>query len=103
MIADSMGLRLFVMPALSVHLDKLAAMYEYYSGVKLSGAELFEAAVKALYVERTFNRRAGLSPAQERLPEFMVDEPLPITGSVFDVSLEGLRKINEAQTSNRTK
>jgi aldehyde:ferredoxin oxidoreductase len=95
MIADSMGLCLFVMPALGAHLDKLAAMYEYYSGVKLSGAELREAAVKALNVEREFNRRAGLSPAQDRLPEFMVDEPLPVTGSVFDVPLEELRKINE--------
>ena len=95
MIADSMGLCLFLMPALGAHLDKLAALYEYYSGVKLSADELREAAVAALNVEREFNRQAGLSPAQDRLPEFMVDEPLPVSGSVFDVPLEELRKINE--------
>ena len=52
MIAVSVGLCLFVMPALSAHLDKLASMYEYYSRVKLSGAELLEAAVKTLNLER---------------------------------------------------
>ncbi len=96
MIADSMGLCLFVMPALGAHLDKLAEIYEHYSGVKISGEALREAAEKALEVEREFNRRAGLSPAQDRLPEFMTDEPLPVSGSVFDVPLEELKKINQA-------
>ncbi len=95
MIADSMGLCLFVMPALGAHLDKLARIYELYSGIKVSGEELLKAAENALNVERDFNRRAGLSPAQDRLPEFMTDEPLPVSGSVFDVPLEELRKINE--------
>ncbi|MBM4235982.1 MAG: aldehyde ferredoxin oxidoreductase [Firmicutes bacterium] len=95
MIADFMGLCLFVMPALGAHLDKLGQICEQYCGLKISGDELLAAAEKALQVEREFNRRAGLSPAQDRLPEFMMDEPLPVSGSVFDVSLDELRKINE--------
>jgi aldehyde:ferredoxin oxidoreductase len=95
MIADFMGLCLFVMPALGAHLDQLGQICEYYCGLKISGDELLAAAEKALQVEREFNRRAGLSPAQDRLPEFMTDEPLPVTGSVFDVPLDELKKINE--------
>jgi len=95
MIADFMGLCLFVMPALGAHLDKLGQICEHYCGLKISGDELLAAAEKALQVEREFNRRAGLSPAQDRLPEFMMDEPLPVSGSVFDVPLDELKKINE--------
>jgi aldehyde:ferredoxin oxidoreductase len=95
MIADSMGLCLFVMPALGAHLDKLSLIYEHYSGVKIEAEELREAAVKTLAVEREFNRLAGLSPAQDRLPEFMSDEPLPVINSAFDVTLEELRKVHD--------
>ena len=95
MIADSMGLCLMAMPVGAAHLDKLGQICEYYCGLKISGDELLAAAEKALQVEREFNRRAGLSPAHDRLPEFMIDEPLPVTGSVFDVPLDELRKFNE--------
>jgi len=95
MIADSLGLCIMAMPVGAAHLDKLGQFCEYYGGIKISGDQLLVAAEKALQVEREFNRRAGLSPAQDRLPEFMTDEPLPITGSVFDVPFDEIRKINE--------
>ena len=95
MIADSLGLCLMVVPAMVAHLDKLGKVCEYYCGLKISGDELLSAAEKALQVEREFNRRAGFSPAHDRLPEFMMDEPLPVTGNVFDVPLDELKKMNE--------
>jgi aldehyde:ferredoxin oxidoreductase len=95
MIADFMGLCLFVMPALGAHLDKLGQICEHYCGLKISGDELLATAEKALQVEREFNRRAGFGSAQDRLPEFMMDEPLPDSGNLFDVPLEELKKINE--------
>ncbi len=94
MIADSMGLCLFLMPALAPLLDQIGELNEYYRGNKISADELRAAAVNALEVEREFNRRAGLSPAQDRLPEFMTEEPLPEVGHIFDVPAEDLKKIN---------
>jgi aldehyde:ferredoxin oxidoreductase len=40
---------------------------------------------KTLSLEREFNRRAGFTPADDRLPEWMTLEPLPPHNSVFDV------------------
>ncbi|MDY6876472.1 MAG: aldehyde ferredoxin oxidoreductase C-terminal domain-containing protein [Chloroflexota bacterium] len=38
-----------------------------------------------LTLEREFNRRAGFTPADDRLPEWMTQEPLPPHNTVFDV------------------
>lgn len=95
MLADSMGLCLFLLPALGTHLDKIAELLEYYRGIKLSDRELLDAAARALKVEREFNRRAGLGPAHDRLPEFMMEEPLPVIESVFDVPADSLKKVYE--------
>ena len=43
-----------------------------------------------LEMELAFNRAAGFTPADDRLPEWMTTEPLPPTNSVFDVALEDL-------------
>lgn len=40
---------------------------------------------ETLRLEREFNRRAGFTAADDRIPEFMTREPLPPHGSVFDV------------------
>src|SRR6185503_4953907 len=37
-------------------------------------------------LEREFNRRAGFTKADDRLPKWMMEEALPENGSVFDVS-----------------
>ncbi|MBN2548178.1 MAG: aldehyde ferredoxin oxidoreductase, partial [Anaerolineales bacterium] len=44
----------------------------------------------SLSLEREFNRRAGFTAADDRLPEYMTREPLPPTNAVFDVSDEDL-------------
>lgn len=40
---------------------------------------------ETLKLEREFNRRAGFTPVDDRLPEFMTVEPLPPFNAVFDV------------------
>ncbi len=45
---------------------------------------------ETLKLEREFNRRAGFTPAHDRLPEWMTQEPLPPSGAVFDVPPEEL-------------
>lgn len=48
---------------------------------------------ETLQLEREFNRRAGFTAKDDRLPEWMTREPLPPTGAVFDVPAEELDKI----------
>jgi aldehyde:ferredoxin oxidoreductase len=43
---------------------------------------------ETLKLEREFNRRAGFTAADDRLPEWMTREPLPPHNTVFDVSGE---------------
>ena len=52
--------------------------------------ELGKACIK---MEREFNRRAGFTPADDRIPEWMTREPLPPTNAVFDVPDEELDAI----------
>ncbi len=55
---------------------------------------------ETLRLERAFNRAAGFTPAHDRLPEWMTQEPLPPLGAVFDVpeeDLDGLFQELEAE------
>jgi len=46
-----------------------------------------------LSMEREFNRQAGFTAADDRLPEFFCSEPLPPKNAIFDVSPEELDSI----------
>lgn len=48
---------------------------------------------ETLRLEREFNRRAGFTAEDDRIPDFMTREPLPPHGSVFDVPEAELRTI----------
>jgi aldehyde:ferredoxin oxidoreductase len=48
---------------------------------------------RTLKLEREFNRRAGFTSADDRLPEWMRREPLPPTNAVFDVPEEELDSV----------
>ena len=45
---------------------------------------------ETLKLEREFNRRAGFTKADDRLPEWMTREPLPPHNAIFDVTEEDL-------------
>ncbi len=51
---------------------------------------LNEVGRETLRLEREFNRRAGFTPADDRVPEWMMEEPLPPLNTVFDVPAEEL-------------
>ena len=54
---------------------------------------LAELGKETITLEREFNRRAGFTAADDRLPEWMTREPVPPTGAVFDVPEEDLDTI----------
>ncbi len=48
---------------------------------------------ETILLEREFNRRAGFTAADDRIPEWMTREALPPTGAVFDVDSQELDSI----------
>ncbi|MFQ5399307.1 MAG: aldehyde ferredoxin oxidoreductase family protein [Anaerolineae bacterium] len=61
--------------------DLLNARYGWQVGAGI----LKELGRESLLLEREFNRRAGFTPADDRLPEWMTREALPPHNAVFDV------------------
>ena len=48
---------------------------------------------ETLKLEREFNKGAGFTSADDRLPEWMAREPVAPTNAVFDVSEEDLDNV----------
>jgi aldehyde:ferredoxin oxidoreductase len=66
--------------------DLLNSRYDWNVGLEI----LQVLGRESLKLEREFNRRAGFTSADDRLPEWMTREPLPPHNVVFDVSEEDL-------------
>jgi len=61
-------------------------------GDKMTVEEFWEQGHETARLEYRFNEKAGISPAQDKLPEYMYRIPLPPTNSVFDLSDEEMQK-----------
>lgn len=76
-------------PTHQITLDMVNAML----GTSFDLPALMEMGRQITRMERDFNKAAGLSSADDRLPEFFRTEPLPPFGTVFDVPQEELEHI----------
>lgn len=90
-VLDSMGLCLFVAftvldeaKAFPAIVDMLTAQY----GVEFDVTETL--GVNNLKVERAYNKRAGFTAADDRLPEFFYKEPINTHNVLFDITNEEL-------------
>ena len=91
-LMDSLGLCLMLGAAvkdLNLILDLVAARY----GIRADLDELKAQARKTILLEREFNLRAGISPAQDHLPEFFQEEINPSVQGVFDIGSEELQEV----------
>ena len=70
-------------------LDLLNAFY----GLNLTGDDVTALGKKILTMERDFNKRAGFTAQQDRLPDFFKKEPLPPHNIVFQVSDADLDRV----------
>jgi aldehyde:ferredoxin oxidoreductase len=61
-------------------------------GDKITVDEFWEQGHETARLEYEYNVKAGISPAQDKLPEYMYRIPLPPTNSVFDLSDEEMQK-----------
>lgn len=91
MINDSLGLCSFA--DLGGAHQVLAELISALTGQEVAPADLPAQAWESLLRERRFNHAAGLSRADDRVPEFMKTEPLAPLGSVFDVTDEELDRV----------
>ena len=95
---DTAGLCLFVaFPALDIPdcFDAIVDMVNAKFGLSLTGDDIASLGKRVLGMERDFNRRAGFTPADDRLPEFFMTEALPPHNAVFDVPPEELDRVFE--------
>ena len=86
---DALGLCIFVaFPVLDIP-EAFAAIHEMaeaHTGDKWDADALMQLGKETLVFERLFNERAGMGPADDRLPEFFKNDPLPPHGKVFEVT-----------------
>lgn len=93
---DSTGLCLFVAFAILDNPEGLPAVVEMINaqyGTQLTVDDVGKLGQQVLKVELEFNRLAGFTGADDRLPEFFSLETLPPHNTVFDVQAEELAQV----------
>ncbi|MFZ5633825.1 MAG: aldehyde ferredoxin oxidoreductase family protein [Bacillota bacterium] len=86
---DSTGLCLFVAFAVLDNPEALPAVVDMINaryGLALTTDDVVKLGQQILRVEREFNKQAGFTSADDRLPEFFLREKLPPHNTVFDVA-----------------
>lgn len=94
---DTLGMCLFPMLALLDIPDlktPLVKCVSLVTGTDLDDDYIDQLGTAVLKTERDFNRKAGLSAEDDRLPSFFRKEKLDTTGTVFDVSPEEIATVN---------
>ncbi len=93
---DSTGLCLFVAFAVLDKPEAFEAIYEMinaFYGLSLTGDDVAELGKAVLSMERKWNEAAGFNNADDRLPDWMLTEPLPPHNTVFTVPDEELDQV----------
>jgi len=90
---DTLGACAFSGFGFSLAPENIAALLNARYGWEVEEDILQVLGRQTIKLEREFNRRAGFTKADDRLPEWMTREPLPPTNAVFDVPEEDLDSI----------
>jgi aldehyde:ferredoxin oxidoreductase len=90
---DSLGACIFAGFGFADALETIPEMVNARYGTDYDVGLLQELGRETISYEREFNRRAGFTSADDRLPEWMTREPLPPHNTVFDVSEEDLDSV----------
>ena len=87
---DTLGVCIFAGFGFATVPETVSALLNARYGWDVDTSILQNLGKETLKLEREFNRLAGFTPADDRLPEWFTREALPPTGAVFDVSEEDL-------------
>jgi len=88
-ICDSSGFCQFMQPST----EEMRQFFNVMYGLNLSEADIVAYGWQCLQDEWEFNRRAGLTADDDRLPEWMTTEAIPTNGAVFDVPTAELERV----------
>ena len=91
-VMDNLGLCILASGGIG-DLGVVADLLKARWGVETTPERLRREAWETVLLERGFNRRAGFTPAHDRLPEFFEEEINPANGQVFDVPENTLRRV----------
>jgi aldehyde:ferredoxin oxidoreductase len=87
---DTLGACIFSGTGYSTKPALIAELVRAVYGWDVPDNYLQELGKETILMEREWNRRAGFTHADDRLPEWMRREPLPPHNTVFDVSDEDM-------------
>jgi len=87
---DSLGACIFAGFGVSLNMGVIPALLAARYGWEVEEDFLVDLGKECIRLEREFNRNAGFTPADDRIPAWMTCEPLPPHNSVFDVPEEEL-------------
>jgi len=91
-VCDLTGLCFFI-GTTRENLDYVARLFNAYYGFEAERYDVVQWGRQVLLEEIDFNRRAGFTGVDDRLPEFFQTEPLPPSGEVFDIPEKDLKKL----------
>ncbi|UCH23924.1 MAG: aldehyde ferredoxin oxidoreductase [Deltaproteobacteria bacterium] len=95
-LTDSTGMCLFIAFAILDQPDTFQALVDLiaaFTGQSITANDLTEQGKAILKMERDFNRQAGLTEADDRLPEYFKKEALPPHNVTFQVKDEDLDQV----------
>jgi len=87
---DTLGACIFTGPGFTAAPETIQDLLNARFGWDVGSDILQVLGKESLRLEREFNRRAGFTNADDRIPEWMTRDPLPPNNSVFDVPAEDL-------------
>ncbi|MCX8066677.1 MAG: aldehyde ferredoxin oxidoreductase [Anaerolineae bacterium] len=90
---DTLGICIFAGFGISTDPGVIPALLNAIYGWGVGDDILTRLGEETLRLERAYNRRVGFGPADDRVPEWMTQEPLPPHNSVFDVPSSDLDAI----------
>lgn len=90
---DTLGVCLFAGFGFAVVPETIPSLLNARYGWDVNENILQKLGRETLELEREFNKGAGFTPADDRLPEWMTQEPVAPTNAVFDVPEEDLDNI----------
>mgnify|MGYP000639854190 CR=1 FL=1 len=91
-VCDSLGFCYFVGATLE-NMNIFAELVNKRYGLSITGKDMIKLGQKTLEIEREFNKAAGITEVQDRLPEFFREEKLEPSGNVFDVNENEIKKV----------
>jgi len=91
-VCDSLGFCYFVGTNMK-NMNLFAELINQRYGLNIIGEDMILLGKETLKMEKTFNEAAGITEAQNKLPEFFKEEKLEPSGNVFDVDENEIKKI----------